>query len=62
MNGYVILAVSNDDLELPIACFTNYEEMQKYTGKSKSVCYCSVSRGDIDRKLNCKYIKVKVEG
>ena len=60
-NKSVILAVSNDYLELPKACFNNYKEMSKYTGKSIAVCHCAVSRGSVDKKLNLKYIRVKID-
>ena len=62
MKNYVILAVSNDDLELPIAMFLNYQEMMKYTGKTLNSCQCAVCRGTIDPKRKCRYIKINLKG
>lgn len=56
----VILMVTNDELELPITLFETCEEMMKFTGKCITSCYNALSKGKVDKKNNCKYIKVEL--
>ena len=60
-NNYVILAVSNDDLELPKVILLNYQEMQDYSGKPLKKCYSFIHNKTLDKTLNCRYIKVELD-
>ena len=60
--NYIIMAVSNDSLELPIAMLLDYEEMQAYSNKTLVQCYRYIHYNSLDKKNNCRYIKVKLKG
>ena len=59
--NHIILMVTNDELELPIAVFENCEEMMKFTGKSLVSCYNAIWGDKVDKKHDCKYIKVNIK-
>lgn len=58
----VYLAISLDNLELPLALFLTIREGATYCGCTREDFCKRVSRGDIDYKNNCKYIKVELDG
>lgn len=58
---YVILVVSNDKYELPLDIFVNYQKMAEKLNITLHQCYDKVSKGNVDKKRNCMYRKVKIE-
>ena len=58
MKDKVYLAVTVDKYELPLAIFENYKEISDFNGRSIESNQSAVTRGSVDRKNHCKYIKV----
>lgn len=57
----VILAVSNDKYELPIAIYLTTHEMSQRTGMSLCDCDIALQRKSYNRKQNCRFMRVKIE-
>ena len=56
------LAVTADDLELPIGVFDTIEEIAKYAHCSYRYAKTMVHRQSIYKKLKCKFIRVEIGG
>lgn len=59
-NRFVYLAVTNDIYELPIAIFENIKEIAEFLKTSYDSACCMVTRHNVNRKHNCKFIKVDI--
>jgi len=56
------LAVTADDLELPIGVFDTIKEVVKYAHCSYGYAKVMVHRQSIHEKLKCKFIRVEIGG
>lgn len=61
MKNKVYMAVSVDKYELPIAIFNDIYEMCSWAGRTKKAMWSALTRQQIDRKFNCRYISVNLE-
>lgn len=52
------MAVTADELELPLAVTTTVVELSKLTGYSRSAIFTSISRNKSGRKTGCKFVKI----
>lgn len=59
-SNYVYLAITNDELELPIAMFDNLKQLAKYAETGYQYAWCMISKKSLYKKLNCYFIKVYV--
>ena len=61
MKGYVYLAVTPDEYELPIAFFENIHKACEYANKSQYVLWAAIRKRSIDKVKGCRYVGVKLE-
>ncbi len=57
----VYLAVSTDELELPLAIFLTIREGANYCGCTRSNFCKRVRTCEVDKVNNCKYIRVDLD-
>ena len=58
---FYYVAVTPDKYEFPLFVADNYKELSNWSGVSVSCLKMAVHRGSVDKKLNCKYIRVLKE-
>lgn len=57
----IYMAVTTDKYELPIAVFDNLSDLSAWNNRTKNACKFAILRKNIDKKLNCRYVRVNLE-
>lgn len=57
----VYMAVTNNKYELPLALFDSIQTLSFWSGRPIKTLTCYITRGTLDKKLKCKYIRVLID-
>ena len=57
----VYMAITNNKYELPMAIFDSLQTLSIWSNKSISCLKAAIARKSVDKKLNCKYVRVLFE-
>ena len=60
-HDYIYLVVTADEYELPLAVFDNLTEIAKYACRSPASVNTTICRGNTDKRLNVKYLRIDVK-
>ena len=54
------MVVTADEYELPLFVANKVKDIAKFVDRKVDSVYCSITKGNVDKRLNAKYIKIEL--